>query len=186
MANALGTLFGEIAGAIREKTGDTATMKPAQFPEKIAAIEAGGSGGTLVAQYKEFTATSNSDQVVSHNLGTIPVCVCLYPTTFNTSSAVQGELLIALAFSSAVGGLLGYSNYNDNYGRFLYWNATVKVPARGQQRYPIDGTGTSELVFTKATSTNIVIGRPFSQLISGRTYSLWLIGCKTAEQNTVN
>ena len=39
MANALGTLFGDIAGAIREKTGDTAKMKPAEFPEKIAAIE---------------------------------------------------------------------------------------------------------------------------------------------------
>ena len=47
MANALGTLFGDIATAISEKTGDTATMKPAQFPEKIAAIEAGGGGGSL-------------------------------------------------------------------------------------------------------------------------------------------
>jgi hypothetical protein len=47
MANALGTLFGDIASAIREKTGDTATMKPAEFPEKIAAIEAGGGGASL-------------------------------------------------------------------------------------------------------------------------------------------
>lgn len=48
MSNALGTLFGEIAGAIREKTGDTATMKPAEFPEKIAAIEAGGGSGSSI------------------------------------------------------------------------------------------------------------------------------------------
>lgn len=45
MSNVLGTLFGDIANAIRVKTGDTATMKPAEFPDKIAAIESGGSGG---------------------------------------------------------------------------------------------------------------------------------------------
>lgn len=39
MANVLGELFGEIAESIRSKTGDTATMKPAQFPEKISAIK---------------------------------------------------------------------------------------------------------------------------------------------------
>lgn len=52
MANALGTLFGEIASAIREKNGETGTMKPAEFPEKISAIETGGGasgGGSLPA-----------------------------------------------------------------------------------------------------------------------------------------
>ena len=39
MANALGQLFGGIANAIREKTGETGTMKPAQFPDKIRSIE---------------------------------------------------------------------------------------------------------------------------------------------------
>lgn len=43
--NVLGTLFQDIADAIREKTGNTATMKPAEFPDKIAAIETGGGGG---------------------------------------------------------------------------------------------------------------------------------------------
>lgn len=39
MSNALGQLFGGIANAIREKTGETGTMKPAQFPDKIRSIE---------------------------------------------------------------------------------------------------------------------------------------------------
>ena len=39
MANVLGELFGAIAGAIRSKTGEEGTMKPAEFPEKISAIE---------------------------------------------------------------------------------------------------------------------------------------------------
>mgnify|MGYP006991665589 CR=1 FL=1 len=42
MANALGTLFQNIASAIRAKTGETGSMKPAEFPEKIASIETGG------------------------------------------------------------------------------------------------------------------------------------------------
>lgn len=37
--NVLETLFGEIAKAIRSKTGDTATMKPNEFPAKISEIE---------------------------------------------------------------------------------------------------------------------------------------------------
>lgn len=39
MANVLGELFSDIANAIREKTGDTATMNPNEFPSKISAIE---------------------------------------------------------------------------------------------------------------------------------------------------
>ena len=42
MANVLAELFKNTANAIREKTGETGKMKPAEFPEKIRAIEAGG------------------------------------------------------------------------------------------------------------------------------------------------
>lgn len=41
--NVLGTLFGDIADAIRTKTGETAKMKPNEFPAKILAIQGGGS-----------------------------------------------------------------------------------------------------------------------------------------------
>ena len=43
MANALGQLFGGIADAIREKSGETGKMKPIEFPEKIRGIEGGSS-----------------------------------------------------------------------------------------------------------------------------------------------
>lgn len=48
MANVLGELFGAIASAIREKTGDAEKMKPAQFPEKIGKL-ADTSGVTATA-----------------------------------------------------------------------------------------------------------------------------------------
>ena len=42
MANVLGELFQDIADAIREKTGGTETMSPADFPAEIGAITTGG------------------------------------------------------------------------------------------------------------------------------------------------
>ncbi len=48
MANALGTLFGDIADAIREKNGETAAMKPIEFPDKIRDIVTGSPDGNLV------------------------------------------------------------------------------------------------------------------------------------------
>jgi hypothetical protein len=50
--NVLGTLFSDIADAIRNKTGNTETMKPAEFPGQIRNIEASGGGSTV-----EGTAT---------------------------------------------------------------------------------------------------------------------------------
>ena len=49
MANVLGELFGDIASAIREKTGDAEKMKPADFPEKIGGL-ANTSGVTATAE----------------------------------------------------------------------------------------------------------------------------------------
>lgn len=54
MANVLGELFSDIAGAIREKTGDVATMKPALFPEKIRGISSGGGGSSDDIRYVTF------------------------------------------------------------------------------------------------------------------------------------
>ena len=43
MANVLAELFQNTADAIREKTGGTGTMKPAEFPDKIRGITTGGN-----------------------------------------------------------------------------------------------------------------------------------------------
>lgn len=62
MSNVLGELFGDIANAIREKTGDTATMKPAEFPSKISGIEVGGGGvsETVILAEQNFTSVLDS------------------------------------------------------------------------------------------------------------------------------
>lgn len=47
--SALSKLFQDTANAIRGKTGETGTMKPAEFPAKINAIEIGGSAEDVEA-----------------------------------------------------------------------------------------------------------------------------------------
>jgi hypothetical protein len=57
MANVLGELFGDIATAIRSKTGEEGTMKPAEFPEKIDGImvDLAQSGETVVYKWHKVT-----------------------------------------------------------------------------------------------------------------------------------
>ena len=63
MANALGTLFSDIANAIRGKTGDTGTMKPAEFPAAITGISV-GSGGGESSDLVKYVTFMNGDTVL--------------------------------------------------------------------------------------------------------------------------
>ena len=63
MANVLGELFQDIADSIRAKTGDTATMKPAEFPDKIAAIETGGGEVDERVKYVTFRNVANTELI---------------------------------------------------------------------------------------------------------------------------
>ena len=58
MANVLAELFQNTANAIREKTGESGTMKPAEFPEKIRSIT-GGGGESASAKLIPLTVTEN-------------------------------------------------------------------------------------------------------------------------------
>lgn len=75
MVNALQTLFQDIADAIRTKTGDTAIMKPSEFPDRIAEIALGGNESdfdALDASLKCFTYRINAENM------TIEICSILY------------------------------------------------------------------------------------------------------------
>lgn len=68
MANVLGTLFTDIANAIRNKTGTTAKMSPNDFPIQINNIVVGGGGAsnndgwvTLIEQQTINPTYSSSD-----------------------------------------------------------------------------------------------------------------------------
>jgi hypothetical protein len=102
MANALGTLFKDIADAIREKTGEPESVKfkPAQFPEKIASLSVGGGGGSIVEGLTfakgDFKSTEDV-HTVTHDLGYVPDILIVY----SLDNPLSLNLQTAISFSSA-------------------------------------------------------------------------------------
>jgi hypothetical protein len=121
MANVLGELFGDIASAIREKTGDTATMKPAEFPEKIAGIEVGGgSGGSAKVFSGYITGNSSMDTRYNVNFGFVPdvILVLIQPSNTALKEAAIGYYAISQKLadaSSLAKGRLWYTNTKNMY-----------------------------------------------------------------------
>ena len=105
MANVLGTLFGEIADAIREKSGEGGTMKPAEFPDKIAQIVTGGGGsGDLKYNSGQVIDSAVSDiTTISHGLGVVPDMIIVY----TRQPPVENKLFLAVGFSAAMCSKLG-------------------------------------------------------------------------------
>ena len=122
MANALGVLFQDIANAIREKTGETGTMKPAEFPTAISGIEVGGGSDeskTFIYKEGSFTPSSTGDIVVQHNTGVIPDMICVYTAAIVNKAGYimhyigyKDELLKALGSDASCycTGLMGTGN----------------------------------------------------------------------------
>ena len=54
-----GSTLTEIADAIREKTGETETIKPEDMPQKIQDIQTGGGGGGDDAPVESYTSMEN-------------------------------------------------------------------------------------------------------------------------------
>lgn len=104
MANALGTLFSDIANAIRNKTGTTAKIIPNDFPIHINSITVGGGGDGGDKQWKFASGTvtsTGSAMTIRHELGAIPDIV------FVTMGRSQADVninyfLASLQFSNAM------------------------------------------------------------------------------------
>jgi hypothetical protein len=103
MANVLAELFQNTADAIREKTGDTGTMKPAEFPDKIRGITTGGGVGNLVT----LIATENGTYY--------PTAELEYDKTYSLKSSYTQEELKSL-YDAALGksedGMYAYLYYS--------------------------------------------------------------------------
>lgn len=153
MANALGTLFGDIASAIREKTGDTATMKPAQFPEKIAAIEAGGGSGGLKGKHTSVTLNGTYGERVSVDFGFTPGMILLYPNSNVNVSSSNYMLAVGINndFSEIMG--TGYRQRNT----YIYQSKTT-TQSTGTS---IDTTS-ANYPFYNADKTGFNLGKTFA------------------------
>lgn len=106
MANVLAELFRNVASAIREKTGESGTMKPAEFPDKIREIEAGSSSGS--ANLIPLTVTKNGKYYPSESFEFGK------PFMFK-SSYTQAELQMLAAMGTAPDGISYLYEKGDSY-----------------------------------------------------------------------
>ena len=171
MSNVLGNLFGEIANAIRAKTGGTDTMKPAEFSAEIAAIPTGGgsSGGELKYVEKSFTASSTME-TISHNLGCIPDITIV---TFG-GIPVGGTVILGVGFSSAMlvtlgGGWLNKVQCASASGGAVSLSSNIGVEAADHSSYSTFGG------IRSMTDTSFVVGSTSGNggLYAGEVYT-WI------------
>ena len=116
MANVLGTLFQNIADAIREKTGESGTLKPADFPAEILSIitgsdssgdaSSGESSGTVSGatpkpmRYKRGSFYPSSGRaIIQHDLGTVPDMILVLNSKCGYG---YGTIINSLGFSRQV------------------------------------------------------------------------------------
>lgn len=90
MANVLGTLFGDIADAIRAKSGESGTMKPAEFPEKISGISTGTSA-EILENIQIALDFSGGNQTITAPDGTlVKTAIIQKPDTLTPANIAQG------------------------------------------------------------------------------------------------
>ena len=122
--NVLGTLFGDIANAIRTKTGDTAKMKPAEFPTKISAIQVGsgaGGSGIYTMTYGDIDPAVDGEGVhtISHGLGVVPDFIAIHRTMSPMAeNLVQGTIFAIGGFRRAFYDKIQYPNPDEIEGAF--------------------------------------------------------------------
>lgn len=123
MANALGTLFQNIAAAIRAKTGDTGTMKPAEFPEKIASIPIGGGGDIELLENMEVDVDfSGGNQLLSVPTGyAVKSAILNKPSTLIPSNIAKGVNIAGIVGGLEVGGnSVEYTGYEGTYTNSIF------------------------------------------------------------------
>lgn len=126
MANVLGTLFQNIANAIREKTGDTGTMKPAEFPEKIATISAGSGDDTVLTGVEITPNFASGNQTVTAEDGTVMKSVVLLkPSNLKPANILKGVTIAGIAGSLETDSESGEAKEYRVFG-FSY-DSTVKL-----------------------------------------------------------
>ena len=197
MANALGTLFGDIANAIRMKTGKEATMKPIEFPSEILNIVGGSSNIRATGGFITTSAenVNNGIATFSHNLGVKPDLVVLFALdTPKVTSSDPFYFMGMVAPSNAVAAKILEVNPDANGFSFAYAKSysagdSTKDYIWTQLAYAgyeqlLTGTGGLYTTFTTIrdiTENTIVVGKEVNEashmaMKIGRTFFYFAIG----------
>lgn len=147
MATSLTTLFQQIANAIREKTGDSATIQAANFPTAISNIQSGGA----IAVSKNLRA----GQVTSLTFPELVGCENVvfyqrrdqkYPTAVDSlgNFMVSGYITPTTVDYSYCQGVSGFA-YGDSKTRVV-WDKTTGTLTNNDPNYKF-GTSGYTMVF---------------------------------------
>lgn len=164
--NVLGTLFQDIADAIRRKTGDTAKIVPADFPKEINSIvvgTGGGGGGTetglgdLKIARGSFNAGTGYRKTITHGLGKMPDMVAVwYADTYGSADkvaahAAKTSIYFAIGFHSSLAEVTnGYKGYAQMIGSL----------GLGASRYIDDTTSISNYNIVCPDDKTFYLGTP--------------------------
>lgn len=180
MANVLGTLFQDIANAIRNKTGTTAKMAPNDFPTHINSIVV-GSGGTSGGEWKFASGTLTSTggaMTIRHDLGDIPdiIYVSMGKSIADTNI---NYFLASLQFSNAmIEAFNGNGDFSEK-GLCAVMTSAIGVILHTLQE-GVDGAHTqyAEMYgpIRNADATTFTVGGgSVSPILSGRTVTWWAV-----------
>lgn len=96
MVDTLKNLFQDIADAIKAKTGDTATMKPTEFADKIAGINI-GTQATILENVPIALDFSDGNQAITAEDGTlVKSAVIQKPETLTPANVAKGVVIAGI------------------------------------------------------------------------------------------
>lgn len=180
MANALGTLFSDIANAIRSKTGSTAKMSPNDFPIHINSIVV-GSGGASGGEWKFASGTvtsTGSAMTIRHDLGDIPdiIYVSMGKTQEDTNT---NYFLSSLQFSNAMIEAFNGNGNDNERGLGVVMSESIGVITLTLEE-GVDGAhtrygGMYGAIRNANATTFTVGGGSVTPIPSGRTVTWWAV-----------
>lgn len=186
MANVLGDLFGSIASAIREKTGDTGTIKPSQFPDKIHSIITKDVSSLPISYAIGDFKPNKSIYTFEHNLGDIPDILIVYDRTMKVDPPIGAYMKSAIGFSNKLNQLL--LQHSERPGKVIY-GLVMKDATTGEKVSGGTAVGSDNYCITdnhesqqeigslrNATETSCVIGGTFIPMDTTMEYSYIAIG----------
>lgn len=173
--SALSDLFQEIADAIRTKTGGTAAMTPASFPDNILGIEVGGSSGdgsgSSVVFAQGDVPSGNATYTATHGLGVTPDFMLVFYSGLGAtpSSAV---MLMACGFSQAFMDAHGLT-----YGYYMVYNKSSGALVGMGHTVALDAESTASSAFlTQANAATVKIGNTTYPMDTSKAYHWIALG----------